>query len=119
MIIKSLPFYNLSAGGAQMGNEACERNLRVKMRLQVKKSVTLVIFRQSHIEKSVKIYLPKGLDVTLINETPSTCATTERIATGPTVKVEETRGVNMEDRWIGKALTVPAQHLRIHPDELD
>ena len=102
-----------------MANEMPERNLRRKMLLRIKKSVTLVIFRPGYDSKPHKILLPKGLKVTLIDDTPSTCATTTRIATGPDVRIEETKGVDMENRWIGKAVTVPAQHLEIHPQELD
>ena len=88
------------------------------MLLQIKEDVTLVIFPPNEIDTPVKVSLKKGLRVTLWNEELSICATAEQLAFGPNVKIEETKGVDMEERWIGKVFTVPAQFLCVHPQEL-
>ncbi|MBI3046627.1 MAG: hypothetical protein HYY86_03785 [Candidatus Harrisonbacteria bacterium] len=103
-----------------MGKEGkpSERNLRLKMLLEIKRDVTLLIFTANYNDDPTKIKLKKGTKVTLLDDNPSICATTERLATGPSVKIEETKGVEVEERFIGKEVTVPAQCLRIHPQEL-
>jgi|SRR3989338_9739746 len=103
-----------------MGKERklSERNLRLKMLLEVKKDVTLLVFTADYNDDPAKIKLKKGTKVTLLDDNPSICATTERLATGPSVKIEETKGVEIEEIFIGKEITVPAQCLRIHSQEL-
>lgn len=88
------------------------------MLLQIKEDFILIIFSTNEIDTPIKIHLRKGLKATLWNEELSLCATAEQLAFGPNVKIEKTKDVEMEERWIGKILTVPTQYLCIHPQEL-
>ena len=94
-----------------------EHNIRPHILLEIKRDVTLLKFNSGN-DRPTQIKLRKGITVTLVDDTPSVCATTERLATGPSVRIDRNQKTEIEDRFLNKVVTVPAQHLRVHKDEL-
>lgn len=95
-----------------------ERNLRPHLQLEIKKNTTLLIFTADIQASPIRIELKKGIRATLVDQSPSICATTERLATGPSVRIDPNQKIEIEDRFLNKVLTVPAQCLKVHSDEL-
>ena len=95
-----------------------DRNLRRQMLLEVKKDVTLLIFTQNINTDPIRIKLKKGIHVTLLDQTPSICATTDRLATGPKVRIDPNQKVEIEEGFLNRAVTIPAQYLKVHQNEL-
>ena len=95
-----------------------ERSLRLKMLLEVKKEVTLLIFSPDPMQSPLRLTLKKGTRVTLLGDEPASCATTERVAIGLSVRIDVNQKVDIENRFLNKVVVVPAQHLRVHSQEL-
>lgn len=65
-----------------------------------------------------RIPVKKGTHVVLVDGRPTFCATEKICGMGPLVKIVETRGVEIPDRYIGRTVVVPARCLKLHPDVL-
>lgn len=65
-----------------------------------------------------RIPLKKGTNVMLIDGRPTFCATDKICGMGPLVKIVETKGVDIPDRFIGRTVVVPARCLKLHPNVL-
>ncbi|MDO8430162.1 MAG: hypothetical protein Q7S73_02240 [bacterium] len=94
-----------------------EHNLRPRMLLEIKKDVTLLLFYTGQ-DMPTQIKLKKGIRVTLQSVELNLCATIRGLAIGPSVRIDTKQSVDIEDRFLNKVVTAPAQHLRVHPQEL-
>ncbi len=88
-----------------------------KCLLLVTQDLTVVEIRRYN-EDPERIPLKKGTIVMLIDGRPTFCATEKICGMGPLVKITETRGLEIPDRYIGRTVVIPARCLKLHPNVL-
>jgi hypothetical protein len=104
-------------GGKTQEELPAERAIYLSCHLQISKDVTLILIR-TYGDEPEKIPLKKGTSVTLIEDRQLFCATDKGCGNGPLVRIEETRGIDVPDRYIKKLVVVPARFLKLHPSVL-
>lgn len=94
-----------------------ERPIYLKCQLQLARDVVL-IFIARYNDEPEKISLKKGTNLTLIDDRQMFCATDKGCGNGPLVRIDETRGIEVEAKFIGRSVVIPARFLKIHPNVL-
>ena len=93
------------------------RMIHLKCLLQVTRNVTVIeILRYNDEPTYIKV--PKGTRATLIDDRQGFCANDRWGGSGPTVRIEETKGVGLPDKYIGRLVIIPSRFLKIHPQAL-
>lgn len=94
-----------------------ERAIHLKCQLQLAMDVILIII-QRYNDEPEKVELKKGTNLTLINDQQMFCATDQGCGNGPLVRIDETHGIKIEERYIGRSVIIPARFLILHPNVL-
>jgi len=85
--------------------------------LQLIRAVTVIRISRSNADPEY-IRLPKGTNVTLVDDRQVFCANDRWGGSGPAVKIDENKGLEILPQHIGKVIVVPARFLKLHPNVL-
>ncbi len=94
-----------------------ERSIPLKCQLQLIHDVTLILIARYNDDPE-RIQLKKGTNLTLVNDRQIFCATDRGCGNGPLVRIDETKGIEIPDKYIGRSIIIPARFLKLHPNVL-
>lgn len=94
-----------------------ERSIHLKCQLQLARDVTLILIARYN-DESEKIQLKKGTNLTLANDQQIFCATDKGCGNGPLVRIDETKGIEIPEKYVGRSVVIPARFLKLHPNVL-
>ncbi len=99
------------------GDGASDRPIHLKCQLQLIRDVTLIMIARYNGDPE-RIQLKKGTNLTLVNDRQIFCATDKGCGNGPLVRIDETKGIEILEKYVGRSVIIPARFLKIHPNEL-
>ncbi|NCN53168.1 hypothetical protein GW950_01750 [Candidatus Wolfebacteria bacterium] len=88
-----------------------------KCHIILKEDIVILEVREYNSEPE-KILLKKGTSFTLVDRRSTLCATEKGLGYGPLLKIAETRGIEIESRYVGRSIVVPTEFLALHPNVL-
>lgn len=94
-----------------------EHSIHLMCQLRLCQDITLILIPK-YGDDPKKIHLKNGTDLSLIDDRQMFCATEEGCGTGPLVRIEETKGVEVDRVHIGRSVVIPARFLNLHPNAL-
>lgn len=104
-------------GGKEDDYKPAERTIHLMCQLRLVQDITLVLVAKYGGEPE-RIPLKEGTNLSLIDDRQMFCATEEGCGNGPLVRIDETREVDNDHRYIGRNVVIPARFLRLHPNVL-
>ena len=94
-----------------------ERSIHLFCQLQLMRDVTLILILRYNDNPEI-IELQKGTWLTLIDDRQMFCATSEGCGSGPAVRIDPTKGIDIPIQHLGRILVIPACCIELHPNVL-
>ncbi|MBU6141636.1 hypothetical protein KGO95_00770 [Patescibacteria group bacterium] len=111
-------------GGKEEEYKPAERTIHLTCQLQLIQDVTLVLIAR-YGDDPERVELKAGLGLTLVDDRQMFCAVEDKCSSsgcrcdsGPLVRIDESKGVEIDRRYIGRAVVIPARLLTLHPNVL-
>lgn len=104
-----------------MGKETefnpADRQIHLKCQLQLRRDVALILVPR-YGDDPKKMELKKGTNLTLLDDQQLFCATDQGCGNGPLVRIDESKDIETEKKYIGRSVVIPARFLKLHPNML-